>query len=60
LQCLGRYLDGRAATAIVVQERAHGFSTEYTGIPRGQGDLTGLARLHETLDDQQLRSLSGP
>jgi len=59
LQCLGRYLDARGAAAILAQERAHGFSTEFTGLPHGPGAAAGLARLYETLDDHHLRSLSG-
>ena len=59
LQCLGRYLDERGAAAILAQERPHGFSTEFTGLPRGQGAAVGPARLYETLDDHQLRALSG-
>ena len=59
LQCLGRYLDARGAAAILAQERTHGFSTEFTGLPHGPGAAAGLARLYETLDDHHLRSLSG-
>jgi hypothetical protein len=59
LQCLGRYLDARGAAAILAQERTHGFSTEFTGLPHGPGAAVGLARLYETLDDHHLRSLSG-
>lgn len=49
---LGAYLDRSAAASIVVQERPHTFSVEYTGVP--PGDLHGLARLYETLDDDAL------
>jgi hypothetical protein len=59
LQGLGRYLDERGAAAILAQERAHGFSTEFTGLPHGHGDAVGPARLYETLDDRRLRALSG-
>ena len=59
LQGLGRYLDERGAAAILAQERAHGFSTEFTGLQRGHGDGVGLARLYETLDDHQLHARSG-
>jgi hypothetical protein len=58
LQGLGRYLDERGAAAVLAQERPQGFSTEFTGLPRGQGTAVGPARLYETLDDHQLRALS--
>ncbi len=54
LRALGALLDKRAAHAIVVQERAHGFSVEFTAVPYGPSDPTGLVRLHETFDEQQL------
>ena len=59
LQALGRYLDERGAAAILAQERAHGFSTEFTGLPRGHGDAVGPTRLYDTLDDRRLHALSG-
>lgn len=54
LRTLGEHLDRRAARAIVAQERAHGFSVEFTTAPQGTGNLMVLTRLHETIDDQQL------
>lgn len=46
LRALGEYLDARAAVAIVLQERATGYSIEFTGVPEGD-DLEGLVRVHE-------------
>lgn len=56
LHALGTYLDQRVAHDVMIQERAHGFSVEFTTLPQGAGDRTGLVRLHETLDDYTLRS----
>lgn len=54
---LGRYLDRKATGAVVVQERASGFTVEYTGALLS-GTRDGLGRLTETLDDARLSALA--
>lgn len=55
LHCLGRYLDERAATSIVVQERPLGFSVEFVGV--ASDDLQGMARLDELVGETKLRGV---
>ncbi len=55
LRYLGRYLETRAASCVVIQERALAFAVEYSGVP--VGDLHGLERLYELIDDERLRKL---
>lgn len=57
LRAVGRYLDERQAYAAVVQERATGYSLEFTGLPKGD-DLSSLARLYESLDEEQIAALA--
>ena len=54
---LGRYLDRTATGAVVAQERASGFTVEYTAALLS-GTRDGLGRLVETLDDAQLGALA--
>lgn len=59
LRGVGRHLDGQVmATAVVVQERADGYSVEYTGLVNPKDDLTGIMRIHEELDDARAQALS--
>jgi len=59
LRGVGRHLDAKVlAAAIVAQERADGYSVEYTGLLNPKDDLAGLTRHHEELDEARLRTLS--
>jgi len=42
----------------VLQERADGYSIEYTGMVDTKDDLSGLIRHHEELDDARLRAFA--
>ena len=60
LRVIGRYLDAQRvmAASIVAQERASGYSVEYTGLADVRDDLSGLTRRHEELDDARVRALA--
>lgn len=56
LRAVGRFLDGRRAEAVVVQQRADGFIVEFTSVPENAA-LREVARLVETLDADTLSRL---
>lgn len=59
LRGIGHHLDGKVvASSIVLQERADGYSIEYTGMVDTKDDLSGLIRHHEELDDARLRAFA--
>src|SRR3989442_3967065 len=55
LHAVGRYLETRAAIAIVVQEQADGYAVAFTGQPLDD-NLAPLARLDERLDGHHLQT----
>jgi hypothetical protein len=58
LRAVGRHLDAQMmATAILAQERADGYSVDYTGLLNPKDDLAGLTRRHDELDDARLATL---
>ncbi len=59
LRAVGRHLDVQVmAAAILAQERADGYSVDYTGLLNPKDDLAGLTRRHDELDDARIEKLA--
>lgn len=56
LRAVGRFLDGRRAEAVIIQQQADGFIAEFTSVPENAA-LREVARLTETIDADALSRL---